>query len=38
MRSAPSNVDWLKLESFDRKYKGMKGEWRTGDRLGGEKL
>lgn len=36
MRSAPSNFDLAKLESFDRKYKAKKGVWRTRQALMGD--
>jgi glutamyl-tRNA synthetase len=33
MRAASSNMDLNLLESFDRKYKAQKGQWRTGEKL-----
>lgn len=33
MRSAPSNMDLNMLESFDRKYKAQKGQWRNKEKL-----
>lgn len=33
LRSSQAGMDMSKLESLDRKYKGAKGVWRTGEKL-----
>jgi len=33
MCGSQTNVDWLKLEALDRKYKAARGAFRTGERL-----
>lgn len=33
MRAPSTNMDLAKLESYDRKYKARKGQWRTGEKL-----
>lgn len=33
MQAGRSNMDPAKLESYDRKYKARKGQWRTGEKL-----